>query len=213
MFYQNNNDYMRDAFYYSQPQNGTYQYGNGYNMNQMPNQFGMNGMQNNMMQPRNNMQNTNVEQMYPPIYRIIDPVANRVISNNNIQYVTEDNLNNMVDTVYDIVEGDISTLSSGSNMALSDDTVTQGQITNRDSATNTGASQTTRSTQVSRTTQRETTVMSMNNNVSNGDNQLLRDLIKIIIIKELISRQTMFANQNTSNYNNMYYDPRTYGTM
>jgi len=28
MFYQNNNDYMRDAFYYSVPQNSTYQ--NGY---------------------------------------------------------------------------------------------------------------------------------------------------------------------------------------
>ncbi len=210
MFYQNNNDYMRDAFFYSQPQNSTYQY---------PDMNNYNAMGNNMMSYGCNMnyginqsvQPTSVSNMYPQVYRIIDPVANRVIANNNYPYYTEDNLNNMVDTVYNIVQGDVSSLTSSNSMAevVSDDTVTQGASRSTTTNTNNNTRQT--NTEVTRT------VSTVNTQNTNNDNQLLKDLIKIIIIKQLLSR----PNNNgcrSCNMNNMpmqanYYDTRYMGMM
>ena len=196
MFYQNNNDYMRDAFYYSQPQqNSTYPYGGMNNYSQtMPvtaNNFGNNM---NMGMPMTN----SISNMYPQIYRIIDPVANRVIANNNYPYYTEDNLNNMVDTVYNIVEGDIATLSSSIQVNSSDDTVTQGPAR---SSANTSVNNNTRTTST-------TTTEAMSRNTI-SESQLLKDLIKIIIIKQLLSRQTGFNTMGNMNY----YDPRYLGMI
>lgn len=249
MFYQNNNDYMRDAFYYSTPQNSTYQ--NGYVNNFSP----MNNMQtmgqnsampynvgNNMMNNQNrimqnqmvspmmnnqipnnmmtqaNMQCASVSTMYPQVYRIINPVANRVISNSNYQCMTEDTLDNMVDTVYNIVEGDVSSLSSTMQSNSGDDIVTQGSAsrgtttnTNTTSTTNTGARQTSMSSESSRSS--TTTISAQSTN--RGQNQLLRDLIKIIIIKELLSRQRNCSVNNSvfSTNSNGFYDPRMCGMM
>lgn len=286
MFYQNNNDYMRDAFFYSTPQNSTYANGcsNGFssmnntqtpmfqnavvptntmgnnttmnntmmnntmmnntmgnNMmnNQMNNTMGnnmMNNQMNNQMMSQPNMQRTSVSSMYPQVYRIINPVANRVISNSNYQFLTEDTLDNMVDTVYNIVEGDVSTLSSTTPTNSGDDTVTQGPArgstqtaTATTSSNSNGSSRQTTMAENSRSS--TTTVISRNNNSNNsnnrGENQLLRDLIKIIIIKELLSRQfTGFAMENTSNNQmnnsnfmgntnnpNNFYDPRMFGLI
>ena len=133
MFYQGNNDYMRDAFYYSQPQQSvTYPYGGMNNNYSQVGSMPMNttsSFGNNMNMPTTN----SVSNMYPQVYRIIDPVASRVIANNNFPYYTEDNLNNMVDTVYNIVEGDVATLSSTMSSNSGDDTVTQGPARNTNS--------------------------------------------------------------------------------
>lgn len=218
MFYQNNNDYMRDAFFYSTPQNATYQNacGNGFSpMNNMHPQM----LQNSMM-PQQNMQIMPVSSMYPQIYRIINPVANRVISNTNCPYITEDTLNNMVDTVYNIVEGDVSTLSSTVPTNSGDDTVTQGPgrtSTQTTTVANNNSNNNSRQTTMAETSRTATTtVMSRNNN--SGENQLLRDIIKIIIIKELLSRQmNRFSSENYSNFtgfpnnSNNFYDPRMFG--
>lgn len=231
MFYQNNNDYMRDAFYYSVPQNSTYQNGcaGGYMpMNNMQTQMlptatlATNTMGNNMI-PQQNMQRTSVSSMYPQVYRIINPVANRVISNSNCQYVTEDTLDNMVDAVYNIVEGDVSTLSTTFPTNTSDDTVTQGPSRGN---THTGTTSTTNSSNANSRqnsvieTTRSTTTTVMNQNSNRGQNQLLRDLIKIIIIKELLSRQrSIFGIDNTSSFtgfsngSNNFFDPRIYGLI
>ncbi|MFG6318548.1 MAG: hypothetical protein K1W33_01595 [Clostridia bacterium] len=196
MFYQNNNDYMRDAFYYSQPQNTTYQY-NGMNNNGMNNAYmpatnvQSNGMFGQNMNPyMNNSCSTqmSMDSMYPQVYRIINPVAQRVISNNAYQYYTEDNINNMVDTVYNIVEGDVNTLTSTSTTQVSgDDTVTQGVSRSASQSNNVNNNNNTNTRQVtaesSRSTSSSVTVQTTSNN-----NQLLRDLIKIIILKELLSR-------------------------
>ena len=259
MFYQNNNDYMRDAFFYSTPQNTTYQNGcvNGFtpmnnmqapigqnsaipintmgntmiphqNTNHMMTNQGINPIMNQQM-PNNIMsqqcmQSNDISAMYPQIYRIINPVANRVISNSNCQCITEDALNNMVDIVYNIVEGDVSTLSN-SIPTSGDDTVTQGTSTrgttsntNTNTTSNTGTRQTTMNTESSRSTR--TTVSSHSGRESN---YLLRDLIKIIIIKELLSRhrgfwmENSFTNQmNNSrfvNNPNNFYDSRMYGII
>lgn len=198
MFYQNNNDYMRDAFLYSQPQNSTYQY-NGMNNYYSP----VGNMQNsgmNMMNPYSNNMNycqNSLEGMYPQIYRVIDPVAKRVILNNGCQYYSEDNLNNMVDTVFNIVEGDVSSLTNSSNnMMNSDDTVTQGP--NRNATTNTS--------KPNNESVRPTSTV----NTPNNCNNILKDLIKIIIIKELLSRQCNCNNMNYSNPNFNNYYPQRY---
>lgn len=210
MFYQNNNDYMRDAFYYSQPQSNTYQYSG------MSNYMPMGNMSNPGMRQTVNpfmssyASQNSVENMYPQVYRIIEPVAKRVIANNSYQYYTEDNLNNMVDTVYNIVEGDVSSLSSTPNQMSGDDTVTQGPARN--------ASQNSSNTRpVSAEPTRPASSMAVQ--TSNTGNSLLKDLIRIIIIKELLSRS------NVGNYNTMasmntmntmpqgYYDPRYMGMI
>lgn len=220
MFYQNNNDYMRDAFFYSQPQNSTYQYPemNGYNT--MPNNMvANNAMPNNMVQGYYGMnynanQSNNVANMYPQVYKIIDPVASRVISNNNYPYYTEDNLNNMVDTVYNIVQGDISSLTSTNTVTefnASDDTVTQGTARTASSANNTTRQTNTNTNTTTNMSGTVTTTSVQNNN----DNQLLKDLIKIIIIKQLLSRPNGCRSCNNMMSNGMpnYYDPRCMGMM
>lgn len=184
MFYQDNNDYMRDSYFY----------GNGMN-------YGMNPyMQNNFQSPMQTNQNPmNLENMYPQIYRIISPVVNRVIANTNYPYITEDTLNNMTDTVYNIVEGDVSSLMGTQNQSMQgDDTVQQvnaNAVQNNRGQNNTNPSN-----------DRRGNNSNNNNSASNG---LLRDLIKIILIKELLSRRNYMQNQGGLPMS--YYNPFGYG--
>lgn len=174
MFYQDNNDYMRDSYYY----------GNGINNNLAY------GMQNPYM-PNNFQNQVPIENMYPQIYRIINPVANRVIATSNGQFVTEDLLNNMTDTVFNIVEGDVSSLTSNQEA--------QEVATTQNSNRGNGATN-------NPNDRRDTT-----NSMDNGSNsRLLKDLIKIILIKNLLSRR----NGNTNFQNQLpmsYYNPYGYG--
>ncbi len=171
----------------------------------------MNPYMNNGCSSQNSMNN-----MYPQVYRIINPVAQRVISNNSYPYYNEDNINNMVDTVYNIVEGDVNTLTSTSTTQVSgDDTMSQSQGTSRSASQNNNNTR-----QVTSETTRSTT-SSMTVQTTNSNNQLLRDLIKIIILKELLSRQNNCGCNNNFNcgMNSMnagtqnYYDPRCMGMI
>lgn len=186
MFYQDNSDYMRDALYYSTPQNATYQY--GYVPNTGQGMYGQNSFGSNMM-PMNNYnyarQTQPISTMYPQVYKIINPVAGRIVANSNYQYLTEDALNNMVDTVFNIVEGDVSSLlntetavttSTATTTASGDDTVTQGPSRSG----NGGGNNTLNNTANSPIRPPSNTI---NTNV--GVNQLLKDLIKIIILKQI----------------------------
>ncbi len=117
-----NGNYMQDLNYYNQNPNYTY---NPY-MQNMPsstyasqNNMNMNNMGNaSNMNPPMRQPQQNLNAMYPAVYRIISPVVSQVVSNNNTNYLTEDGLNSMVDTVYNIVEGDIN-LSNSQNTAAS----------------------------------------------------------------------------------------------
>ncbi|MCI8310306.1 MAG: hypothetical protein HFJ45_09175 [Clostridia bacterium] len=90
MYYPSYEDYMRDVFYF-------------------------NGLSNpNMMyQSANNNQNLN--NMYPSIYRIVNPVIQKVISGNNYQFVNEDTVNNIVDVVIGITAADINNIEVNNN--------------------------------------------------------------------------------------------------
>ena len=200
MFYQDNNDYMRDLFFYGNNMNSNYPYGNNMMYENMQNPY----MQNNNFQRPMQNQGMILENMYPQIYKIIDPVANRVISNSNYKYMTEDVLNNMVDTVFNIVEGDVSNLTNNQTSAMQgDDTVT----TNTNSVSNSNNNRSQNSSNSSSNDRRGNNI-SMDN--QSNSNRLLKDLIKIIIIKELISRRNFNSNYSDMQRIQMNYEPRNY---
>lgn len=169
--YMNNDNYLQDFYNYNQLPNNC----GGYmqNPNMMQNQSGMmNGMymNPNMYQPNNNQ---NITNFYPSTYRIINPVVSRVVQNSNYQFINEDTLNNMVDTVFSIVDGQIDYQEEETNqtaqVASNSNTqnLAQGQRTTADAVKN------------------QSTIQNQNNK----SDSLLRDIIKILIIKELLSRR------------------------
>lgn len=90
MLYNNYEDYMRSVLGYSNFQNNTYQpYYNDYNNAQM-----------NQYQAREQLYNT--EELYPEIYRIINPLVCQKCDNNN-QPITEELVSQMTNEIYDNV--------------------------------------------------------------------------------------------------------------
>lgn len=171
MYYQNGN-YMQDLNYYNQTPNMGY---NPYVTNHS-NQ-NMNGMMNpNPMQ----VPQPNLNAMYPAVYRIISPVVAQVLANNNVGYLTEENLNNMVDTVYNIVEGDIPMRNNNN--------ATQNTTSNSTNE-NSNASNCERNS----STPRQSTGTTANSR-TNSQNELLRDLIKIMILNEINNRRQNNCN-------------------
>lgn len=162
-------------------QNGNYMQDLNY-YNQTPN-FGYNPyMANqNMNMGQMPMQQQNLNSMYPAVYRIILPVANQVLGNNT-GYLTEENLNNMVDQVYNIVEKDIN-LENNSNCTSQ---TSAGENSNYER----------NSVRPSATTNDSVTTR-----VPNRQNSLLKDLIRIILLNEIISRR--HRNQAMMMQNNM----------
>lgn len=197
MFYSNNNGYMEDLYYYNQIPSNTYMNHQGNNMmtNQMNPNFScpMNsnmGFGNSNIMPMGQMSNNqqmimpmqNLSSLYPSIYRIINPVVSRVISNGNNQILNEDSLNNMVDTVFNIVEGQIDTEGeSQSQRNIQNETQTNVNSSNN---MNTSSNSSVRTVE----TNRQTAQNIQTNNRNHRNDSLLRDLIKILIIKELLSR-------------------------
>ena len=178
MYYQNGN-YMQDLNYYNQNPNMNWNYSNP-NMN-------MNGAMPNQMMPQ-----ANLASMYPAIYRIIMPVVSRVVSNNNMNYVTEESLCNMVDTVYNIVEGDINlNTNERNNLAEENNSQNQQSAAERSSSS-----------------QRQGTSAGSTRGANVQQNTLLRDLIRILILNEITDRrrrmnqQMIFQNANMNG--NMY---------
>lgn len=146
--------------------------------------------------PYNNMginptipQYQNINSLYPSIYRIVNPVVSRVLSNNN-QMLNEDILNNMTDTVFNIIEGQID---------YGDDTIsrnTQTESSNLQNTTTTNSN--------TRTSENRPNNNSQTNSKNNKSNDsLLKDLIRILILKEFISRNHNMRN----NIPNQYYYP------
>lgn len=245
MFYSNNDQYMQDLYAYNQiSQNNTY---NPFMGNMMPNSrnenignIGYNNNMNGMFIPNmntnmvnqnrnmfqtnsnnansiNNINTQNPNNLYPSIYRIINPVVNRVVSGTNIPYLTEDTLNNMVDTVFNIVEGQID---------LEDDieATSQNEVGNTDTRTTTTTNtntqnspsntRTTTTTDTRNTTNTTTPLSTQTTNISNSsrrrhhENSLLRDLIKILILRQIFSRNCMV--QMPFNYPNNYQNQFAY---
>lgn len=177
MYYQNGN-YMQDLNYYNQTPNFGY---NPYNQtNNFQNQTTNNNTQNISGMPNMSIgQCQNLSAMYPAVYRIISPVASQVISNNNTNFLTEEALNNMVDTVYSIVEGDINVTNDPVTTNISETTENTSTSCSRTNSPNSSGAGARSST---------------SNSVQNRSNSLLRDMIKIIILNEISSRRQCSMN-------------------
>ena len=131
-----------------------------------------------MYQPQSGVQN--LSNLYPSVYKIVNPVITRVLATSNNSMINEEYLNNMVDTVYNIVEGQIE---------IGDDTIqrnTQQENTTQTNASTSRNQETTRQ-QVSQTNSRNT-----------RNDSLLRDLIKILIIKDILFKNQL-QRQNSLN--------------
>jgi len=165
MFYSNYDNYMQDYYCY----------------NQMPNsRIGM-------YNPHMNMNTNYVQQqesfnnLYPNIYNIINPVVSRVLLGNNTQFLSEDSMKNLTDTIYSIVENQINIENENKS----------GSKTPDKNMTNANCS--------------------CNNNENSfsrrSDNFLIRDLIRILILKEFSIRryQNFFPNPNM--YNQPFFQP------
>ena len=205
MFYSGNDNYMQDLYF------GNQMYGaNTYNpngMNNMTNPMYMNnGMCPNQFQNQIPNQPVSINNMYPSLYRILMPVISRVVSNSNYQFFNEDVLNNMVDTVYNITDGQINYENDNDNEQVTTQERNSNTQTNTASVSQTNQNTTTTNTSTRMNTNTQTTRNANSTNSSNDS--LLRDIIKILIIRELISRRqfqnpTMQNNMNMYNMNNM----------
>lgn len=189
MYYQNGN-YMQDLNYYNQTPNFGY---NPYNQTGSFQNQSMNNGQQNIANITNMQmgQCQSLSAMYPAVYRIISPVAAQVISNNNTNFLTEEALNNMVDTVYNIVEGDINVTNDPVNANVSDSTENSSTNCSRTTTPSTNG-----------TANRSNTA----NSIQNRSNSLLRDMIKIIILNDISSRRqcnmnSMMMQNNMMNSN------------
>ena len=91
MYYNDYEDYMRSVLGYSNTNDNTYCNNCNYSMNY--NDMDYNNYRNSV---------SNIEHMYPEIYKIINPMVCRMCDNNN-QPVTEYLIEQMTDEIYDNV--------------------------------------------------------------------------------------------------------------
>ena len=204
MFYPNNDNYMQDLYFYNQMPNTTYgagcpnnnsqMMGNVSNPNMNPNM--MNGIYNYNQNMYGNNAGQGISNLYPSIYKIISPVISKVVANSNYQFLNEDVLNNMADTVYNIVEGQIE---------YDDDPSTNIQNANTQNSQTTNSNSTTSTTTTSKVTEtKQVTNSQTSNRRYNRGDSLLRDIIKILILREILSRGN---SQNFGNYTPYYNQP------
>ena len=201
MFYSGNDNYMQDLYFGNQMYGGNTYNPNGINNMQNPMYMNNNGMCMNQFQNQVPNQPVNINNMYPSLYRILMPVISRVVANSNYQFFNEDVLNNMVDTVYNITEGQINYENDNDNEQVTTQERNSNTQTNTASVSQTNQNTTTTNTSTRMNSNTQTTRNTNSTNNSNDD--LLRDIIKILIIRELISRRQF---QNPNMQNNMNYN-------
>ncbi len=193
MYYANPNiSYMQDLNLYNQINPSIERNSNNFNQYGMPMQFiPYNQMQtqsfqnNNQMMGINQLMQTNneLENMYPSIYKIINPVVERVVDGtiSRNQIIDETTLNNMVDTVFNIVEGQIERDLSMPNNNVENRTVNSNQTRN----------------------ERNMEAITSKNNVEDRSSGLIKDIIKILTIRTIIeknnARINYFYNMQTNN--------------
>ena len=116
-----------------------------------------------------NLPNDNIDGLYPEIYNLINPIVCKVCSNNT-EYINKELLEKMTDEVYNLVEGNNNIV----NVRIE---------SKKDESNNTSAIKNTE-----RIARRKEPINNANvEKVTRRDNQTLRDLIKILILKQLLA--------------------------
>lgn len=191
---------------------------------------------NNAYMPRNGLAMAqDINSLYPSIYRIVYPVVQKVTDENNFRVINDEAVSNATNTVYNIVEGDLtsaqdsiqsSNFNANSQMTSNTQVSSASSQNNSTSATfnqgNSAPNYNANGTQNSRNNAASSTVngtQANNNNLqsaasnenlhsskiiataSSNQNLLLKDLIRILVIRELIAK----SNSRRQQYNQPYY--------
>lgn len=157
-------DYMRSVLGYPMQQAGYNTYGNVYESNNSYFPY----RANNDYACNNVMNESRYEDMYPEIYKILKPMIKKACSNTRIEDISDDDLERMTNDIYSNIESDID--------------VVNVNITTQSGNNNTSNSQTRsgRNMNVQEVTNDETETRQFIGNPT------LRDLIKILILHQLI---------------------------
>lgn len=194
MYYNDYEDYMRNVLGYNNANDNTYGCNCGYDMNDMY-----------LYTNRNNPNtNSNIEQMYPEIYKIINPMVCRMCDN-NMQPVSEYLIEQMTDDIYDNVvnrveiqnvinlnigtreaEAEINVNREENNRSNSSTLNSQNRVvsSSANSSNSSGSSNNNvaiKSKEIKDVEERET-----RSPIPRRRNRLLRDLIRILILNRLI---------------------------
>ena len=169
------NDYMQNLNYYNQnPYGGDDFYNNRTNglyyrnSNNINTSNGFNSLNNfNNLSPFNNMGNkVNLNMLYPEIYRVIYPVVQNILDNTNIGIVDDKFINSIVKNVLSILEGD-NRVRINNNIANNNN---NDNINTSIDNNNTGSNN-----------------VSNNNSTNTNEENFLEELVKVIVVKEIIS--------------------------
>lgn len=176
MYYNDYDEYMKNVLGYTNMNNNTYCSNCSYGINY--NDFDYNNYRKNDV--------SNIEQMYPEVYRIINPMVCRMCDNNT-QPVTEYLIEQMTDDIYDnaIKKFEIkNVINLNIETREVDDVSKTEKIENR--STSNSTANTKQSICVSNTKNIENETRETRTPVPGRRNQLLRDLIRILIINRII---------------------------
>lgn len=177
MYYNDYEDYMRNVLGYNNTNDNTYVCNCNYN----------DMYANSYLSRNNSTSNSNLEQMYPEVYKIINPMVCRVCDS-NMQPVSEYLIEQMTDNIYDNVVNrveiqNVINLNIGTRNSNSEESDSSSSK-NRSSSgvTNTGTNKAGVNEKLKEIEAR-TETRSPQPIRRNG---LLRDLIRILIINRLI---------------------------
>ena len=192
MYYNDYEDYMRNVLGYNNANDNTYGCNCGYDMNDMY-------LYNN----RNNS-NSSIEQMYPEIYKIINPMVCRMCDNNT-QPVSEYLIEQMTDDIYDNVvnrveiqnvinlnigtretDVEINTNREENNRSNSSTLNLQNRGTTNSANTSSSLSSSNNNATIKNKEIKETDERETRSPIPRRRNRLLRDLIRILILNRLI---------------------------
>ena len=170
-------EYMRNSLGYNMPMMNM----NPMDMNQMNmNQMNMNTM-NEIYESENNFScNQAVEDMYPEVYRIIYPMVCKACMAVD-ENISEDLVSRMVNEIYMNVENlECMQETRGSSISVSPQASKGSKSDSLSSSTRTGSSLSSSSSSSSNS------LSSVSRQETRQRNPLLRDLIRILVLRELL---------------------------
>ena len=176
MYYNDYEDYMRTVLGYNNVNANMNNMCNMYNQdiymqNRMPCQMN-NTYPNDCM---SNMAVDNIEDLYPDIYKIVNPLVCRVCQNNN-RPITNDVIEQMISEVYSNIKAD--------DINIVNINVETGDVINRETTNRTSENR------EARVTKEKADVRSIDENRNRRpNNPLLRDLIRILLLNRLFGNQ------------------------
>ena len=171
MYNETYEEYIRSILGY--PQRSEQSQYNMYSSNDMRN---TNTMQMEYMQVNTNMSNTELESCYPEIYRVIYPMVRTACQNNNNRVPTRELVDNLTDEIYFNIEEN-NDLSRDSNSEVKEST-----------ALNRSNNQVSSKIQEIKKQEKQTENRSEDRRLRVIRNRTLHDLIRILILRELLGR-------------------------